>query len=237
MQLNVAPNRFWTDVGPHVAVTGKIKVKVSDFCVFEKDSQDTFLDPNALSESFNSVTDSDFKVIPRKDEAYEGDIGFFAGTYMEQTDRLSEIKILDEWISSFAHGKSYPSNQVTFKAPESKQKRKLIYDYMKKTFPFCKTEKSTEHENQLFVVTANTKLLPLLDAGLLLTDVKEIYLYLSEDPLTEKASKGICVGKGLDREIRTSVYKCLSKLCPLLDCKTIEDKEIGVKMRHLVEKL
>jgi hypothetical protein len=234
MQINVSPGVFWHDRSCLPCIKGTVKNRVEDFRVCEKPSRDSHLDPTLLSVTLPRVCSSDLILTAPSlsGPADGGELTIDAEEFMMATDCLAELGLLNEWIHQPEATEGLIKTKIFFDAPESKENRRLIYDYLKQRYPFVKTEKDKTPEGdgngRRFVASADVSLLPLIRAGLPLADVLAVYLYLSRGPLSQEAARGLAVGRGLDRTQRTAVYKAMSKLCPLLDSKTLDDRETGV---------
>lgn len=232
MNINVSPDVYWNDCTTLPAIRGEIKSRIEDFRVFEMSNHDSFIDPTRVSTVFRPVRDDDCIIVQQTGRSNAGVTPLATAdvaAYMESASFLPGISALNMWVHQPGLTATYTGEQkIVFAAPEITNRR-LVYQYLKTHFPFCKAEKNTDGGSEEgYVVSADTSLLPLLAVGLPLADIINIYLYISRGPLTEDAAKGIAVGRGLDRTCRTAVYKCISKICPLLDSKTLDDKETGV---------
>lgn len=231
----MSAGRFLNDHSNLPPLVGNIKCRVEDFQVFEMPDPSSFINPAEISTVFPRICDSDIIIIPENDTLVDQGPEPDIGEYMKNLPCFRDIEELNEWI----HAPKIPAEhnigtKIIFAAPEFSNRR-VVYEYLKSRFPFCRAEKYSDGDDFLqYAVVADTSLIPLRDAGLSLADVIQIYLFIAAGPLTEGSARGITVGRGLDRPIRTEVYKCLGKVCQLLDCKTLDDSETGVSSKLIV---
>lgn len=131
---------------------------------------------------------------------------------------LAELQTMNQWMSSEEEAK-YKNWEVTMEGPGDKEQRKRLHETIKTRFPFLMT--STQRVDETFMVSVKPDLVFVeLKPMLSLEDLTVLYEFRNTS--VEPNAQAI-IGRGLEREVRTEVFRKMTAADKSLDSKTIDD--------------